>query len=79
MSIREANRLSVIMQIDMKILNLRKTCKELGVSLREAKRIRKRYLLEGEAGLFFNHLSKISPNRIESKVKDAVVKSDRSK
>ena len=48
MSIEEANRLSVMRQIDKKILSIRRASEELGISLRQAKRIRKRYLREGE-------------------------------
>ncbi len=74
MSVTEANRLSVMRQIDKKILNMRRASEELGVSLRQAKRIRKRYLLQGESGLISKHRGKISPNRIEPKLKTAVVK-----
>lgn len=74
MSIEEANRLSVMRQIDKKILSMRRASEELGVSLRQAKRIRKRYLSEGESGLISRHRGKISPNRIEPRLKEAVVK-----
>lgn len=74
MSIKEANRLDVMRQIDRKILSLRKASEDLGVSIRQAKRIRKRYLAEGEKGLMSRHRGKVSPNRIERKLKEAVVK-----
>ena len=74
MSIEEADRLSVMRQVDKKILSIRRASEELGVSLRQAKRIRKRYLTEGEIGLISRHRGKISPNRIDSKLKAAVVK-----
>jgi len=74
MSIEEANRLSLMRQVDKKILSIRKVSEELGVSLRQAKRIRKRYLQEGEKGLISRHRGKISPNRIEAEFKKAVVK-----
>ncbi len=51
MSIKEADRLSVMRQIDKKVLTLRKASQELGLSLRQTKRVRKRYLSEGEQGL----------------------------
>lgn len=74
MSINEANRLSTMRQIDKKILNMSRASEALGVSLRQAKRIRKRYLSEGELGLISKHRGKISPNRIEPKLKEAVIK-----
>lgn len=73
MSIKEANRLSVMKQIDKKILNLRKASEELGVSLRQAKRIRKRYIAEGEEGLISRHRGKISANRIDPKLKKEII------
>lgn len=51
MSIEEAERLGVMKQIDKKILTVKKGGEELGISLRQMKRIRKRYLEEGEQGL----------------------------
>jgi hypothetical protein len=60
-------------QIDKKILSIKKASEELGVSLRQAKRIRKRYLLHGEPGLISKHRSKISPNRIDPKLKIGVL------
>lgn len=74
MSIEEANRLSVMRQVDKKVLDMKRAGEELGVSLRQAKRIRKRYLKEGEAGLISRHRGKMSPNRIEPKLKGAVIK-----
>jgi Homeodomain-like domain len=74
MSIKEANRLSMMRQIDKKIVTLRKASEELGVSERQIKRIRKRYLSEGERGLISKHRGKISPNRIDPKLKANVIK-----
>jgi hypothetical protein len=74
MSVKEANRLSVMRQVDKKILSLQKASEELGVSLRQMKRIRKRYLSEGETGLISKHCGKISPNRIDHKLKEAVMR-----
>ena len=44
MSIREAKRLEVMKRMDRNILTMRRASEELEVSLRQAKRIRKRYL-----------------------------------
>ena len=74
MSFKEANRLSIMRQIDKKILTLRKASEELGVSERQIKRIRKRYLSEGESGLISKHRGKISPNRIDARLKCNVIK-----
>ena len=74
MSIKEANRLGIMQQIDKKILSLQKASEELGVSLRQAKRIRKRYLSDGELGLISKHRGKVSPNRIKPKLKADVLR-----
>lgn len=74
MSFKEANRLSIMRQVDKQILSLRKASEELGISVRQIKRIRKRYRLEGEKGLISKHLGKISPNRIGHKLRAEVVK-----
>lgn len=74
MSIKEANRLSIMRQMDKKILSIRKASEELGVTVRQAKRIRKRYLVEGVQGLLSKHRGKISPNRIDPKHRDKVLK-----
>lgn len=74
MSMKEANRLSMMKQIDKKILSLRRASEELGLSLRQIKRVRKRYLIDGEKGLISKHRGKISPNKIDFKLREAVVK-----
>jgi DNA-binding Lrp family transcriptional regulator len=74
MTVSEANRLSIMRQIDKKILTIRKASEELGVSERQAKRIRKRYLIGGEAGLLSRHRGKVSPNRIDSRFKVSVIR-----
>lgn len=74
MSIEEAGRLSVMQQIDKGVMTLHKASEELGLSLRQTKRVRKRYTREGISGLISKHRGKISPNRIDPKLKAAVVK-----
>ncbi len=73
MSIKEANRLSVMKQIDKKILNIRKASEELGLSLRQTKRVRKRYLEEAEKGLISRKRGKPGNRKIKSQVRDKVV------
>ena len=51
MSIKEADRLGVMRQLDAKTISLRRGSEILGISLRQVKRIRKQYLLQGEEGL----------------------------
>lgn len=74
MSIEEAKRLSVMEQVDKGAITLHKASEELGLSLRQTKRIRRRYRREGILGLVSKHRGKVSPNRIDSKTKTAVVK-----
>jgi tRNA U34 2-thiouridine synthase MnmA/TrmU len=62
MSIQEAERLGIMRQIDKKILTVKKASEELGICLRQAKRIRKRYLEEGEQGLISKKRGKKSNN-----------------
>ena len=74
MSIKEAKRLSVMEQIDKKVLTVRQASQELALSLRHTKRILKRYRLKGPSGLISKHMGKVSPNRIDPKVKGDVLK-----
>ena len=48
MTIKEAERLSVMRQVDKKILTIKKASEELGLSLRQAKRLRRRYKRDEE-------------------------------
>ncbi len=73
MSVKEAERLGVMRQIDKKILNIRQASEQLGVSLRQAKRIRKRYLIEGEKGLISKKRGAVSGNKIPDEVRDKVM------
>lgn len=74
MTLKEANRLSVMKQIDKGNLSLRKASEELKISLRQIKRIRKRYLIDGIDGVISKHRGKISPNRIDAKIKSSIIK-----
>lgn len=69
MSIKEAERLGIMRQVDKKILTTRKASEELGISLRQAKRIRKRYLKEGEVGLISQKRGRASNRKISEKVR----------
>ena len=74
MSLKEAERLSIMQQMDKKIFTLRQASQELALSLRHTKRIRKRYRLQGTEGLISKHVGKVSPNRIDPKVQADVLK-----
>ena len=74
MSLKEAKRLSVMQQVDKNILTLRQASEELALSLRQMKRVRKRYRLEGILGLISRHVGKIGPNRIDREIKTEVLK-----
>lgn len=73
MSIKEAERLSVMRQIDKKILTLRKASEEMGVSQRQAKRIRKNYLARGEEGLISLKRGQPGNRRISEDIKNKVM------
>jgi hypothetical protein len=73
MSIKEADRLSIMRQIDKKSLTIGGAAKELKVSLRQAKRIRKRYLEYGEKGLLSFHKGKKSGNKISDEIKKQIM------
>jgi len=73
MSIKEAGRLSVMRQVDKKVLTLKKGGTELGLSLRQIKRVRKRYLSQGEKGLISLKRGKASNRRINEGVRNNVM------
>ena len=73
MTIEEAGRFSVMKRIDTKEFGLRKASEELGLSLRQTKRIRKRYLKFGAEGLISGHRGKTSPNKTDPALREAVM------
>jgi len=79
MSVKEADRLSVMKQIDRKFLNIKQASKELGVCLRQAKRIRKRYVTQGAKGLISLKRGKVSNRKIDHKTKNEIIGLIRSK
>lgn len=74
MSIKEAERLGTMRQIDRKKLTLAKASEELGLCLRQTKRIRKRYLEQGERGLISLQRGKPSNRKIDKDVRDRAIK-----
>lgn len=73
MSVKEADRLGIMRQVDKKNLTIKKASEELGVSLRQAKRIRKRYLQEGEKGLISQKRGKESNRKITEEVRNNIM------
>ncbi|MBF5060093.1 hypothetical protein NEPTK9_001620 [Candidatus Neptunochlamydia vexilliferae] len=73
MSVKEAERLSVMKQIDKKILTIEKASEELGVSIRQTKRIRRRYREQGEIGLISLKRGKPSNRKIDKSLKEKIL------
>lgn len=73
MSIREAERLGIMRQVDKKALTLQRASEELGISLRQAKRVRKRYKSEGEKGLVSKRRGMPSSNKTPVEIREGVI------
>ena len=74
MSIKEADRLGIMRQIDKKNLTIKKASEEIGLSLRQTKRVRKRYVELGEPGLISLKRGKASNHKIPQEIRDKVMK-----
>lgn len=70
MTVKEAERLSVMRQIDKKILTIKKGSEELGLSLRQAKRLRRRYKEQGEQGLISLKRGRTSNRKTEEAIRE---------
>lgn len=73
MSIKEARRLDVMKRVDRNSLTMRRASEELGVSLRQAKRIRKRYLNAGEIGLISKKRGRVSNRKTADDIRTQVM------
>lgn len=73
MSIKEADRLGTMKRMDRKDLTARKASEELGLSLKQLRRIRKRYLAEGAIGLISKKMGQPSSNKIRAEIRDEVL------
>jgi len=60
-------------RIDKKDLTLRKASEELGISIKQLRRVRKRYLAEGEAGLISKKRGQVSGNKIQGEIRNKVI------
>lgn len=74
MSLKEANRLSIMKQIDKKNLTILEASRELSLTLRQTKRIRKRYITQGAKGLISLKKGKPSNRQIDKKVRKKIMK-----
>ena len=63
MSIRERKRMTLMTRVAEGLLKLREAAEMMRVSYRQAKRIRRRYLEEGDAGLVHRGRGRISNRR----------------
>lgn len=79
MSIKEAYRLGIMRRMDKNDLTPKKASEELSLSLKQLRRVRKRYLAEGEAGLLSKKRGRISNNKISEKIRDKVINLIRKK
>ncbi len=73
MTIKEAERLGIMRQVDKKNLTVKKASEELGVCLRQTKRIRKRYLEQGEIGLISLKRGRESNRKIDKGIRDRAI------
>lgn len=74
MSIKEAERLSIMRQVDKKILTLEEAGKEIGLSLRQTKRIRKCYLAQGEQGVISKKRGQTSNRKIKEETREKILR-----
>jgi transposase len=73
MSIKEADRLGIMRQIDNKKITILRGSEQLGISYRQTKRIRQRYLKDGEKGLISRKRHRQSNRKISDKVRSRVI------
>jgi hypothetical protein len=73
MSLKEAMRLALMQDVDSKNLTLREAAVKMGLSLRQTKRIRQSYQMNGAVGLISKRRGKVSPNRTDPSVKMDVI------
>lgn len=79
MTLREADRLSVVKRIANKELSISSGARELGMSSRQMKRVWRRYREEGTLGLVSRRRGKPSPNRRPEKLRKRAMNMIREK
>lgn len=73
MSVKEAGRLGVMRQMDKKDLTARKASEELDLSVKQLRRVRKRYLAEGSVGLISKKRGHPSGNKIRGEIRTKAI------
>lgn len=73
MSLKEAERLGIMKGLDKKELTLRQACEQLGLSLKQTRRIWKRYLEEGAKGLITRKRGQPSSNKIAEEKRSRIM------
>ena len=73
MNSKEMNRLEVMQKLAEKRMSQKKAAQELGISLRQVKRLWKAYRERGAAGLVSQQRGKASHNRLSEETEQAVV------
>lgn len=74
MTLKEADRLAVVRRIESKKLQIGDGARELGISSRQMKRIRRRYKERGARGLLSLRKGKPSPNRVPRKLQNKILR-----
>jgi len=73
MSHQEIDRLAVIQQVDSRQLTQKEAASQLNLSVRQIKRLVKRFRDNGAAGLVSKHRGKAANNRLPTKVKNKAI------
>ena len=73
MGVKAADRLGVMRQMDKRVISARQASEQLGISVKQVRRIRKRYLQEGERGIISRKVGKPSANKTPQEIRDKVM------
>lgn len=73
MSVKEADRISILDRLETKIITQKDAANMLGISIRQTRRVQKRYRDHGVAGLVHRSRQRVSNNKVnENEVKKAI-------
>ena len=73
MTVKEAERLGIMKQVDKKEFTLQQASEQMGVGFRQGKRIRKEYLKDGAKGLVSKKQGLVSGNKTPEELKDIIM------
>lgn len=79
MTMKEADRLTVVRRIEIENLSLGCAARELGISYRQMKRIWRRYKIQGPEGIVSSRIGKPSPNRLPLEIRETALQLVREK